>query len=547
MMGISDPATIVTMKPLRFLVLILILALVTRMYQLDSNPPAAYGDEISFAWNAWNILKTGTDEFGTPYPLQFRAFDDYKAPIPVYLLVPFLATIGLNTFAVRLPIALFSIATVWMTYLLGKQIVSKKVGLLSALLLTVSSWHLHLSRGFFESTLSLFFFVTALYFFVSQKNSFGRLIISAIFFGMTLYSYFTPRIFLLLFIPYLFFLKRSDFEKYRKTAFSFWLVLLLFVLPLVYLGIFDKGLSRIEKLTSQREAEIVKQVEFARTSGQAPLLFQKLFHNKPLYWIRSVVNDYLEQLSPNFWYLNGDSSLRYFLGHMGMFYLVELPFLLLGFITLWQTKRNTFWLLSGWILLAPIPAAISGRPFAVRTLGILPAPFFIVASGLVYAWSNLKNNAYAVLKLIIIMGFVVSFGYYLSRYHLEYPHFAATWWGWENKAAIDLALAEQEKYDQIYLSNFYSGLELAFAYYTRLDPRLYRQIKANPVTLADGRHFWQFGKFYIGSLDLDKERLAQNLILPKSLYIGRPEEADSSETINAPDDGRILFKVYRTL
>ena len=64
--------------------------------------------------------------------------------------------------------------------------------------------------------------------------------------------------------------------------------------------------------------------------------------------------------------------------------------------------------------------------------------------------------------------------------------------------------------------------------------------------LVDGRMFWKFGKFYIGSLDLDKERLSQGLIPPKSLYIGRPEEADSAETITAPDDGRILFKIYRT-
>ena len=37
---------------------------------------------------AYSILKTGRDEYGSPFPLLFRSFDDYKAPIPVYLLVP---------------------------------------------------------------------------------------------------------------------------------------------------------------------------------------------------------------------------------------------------------------------------------------------------------------------------------------------------------------------------------------------------------------------------------------------------------------------------
>lgn len=149
------------------------------------------------------------------------------------------------------------------------------------------------------------------------------------------------------------------------------------------------------------------------------------------------------------------------------------------------------------------------------------------------------------MKFVIVIGFGISLGYYLVRYHTEYPQYAATWWGWENKAAIDLALKSQDKYDQIFLSNFYSGLDLAFAFYTKQDPLVYREAKENPIILADGRKFWQFGKFYIGSLDVDNIRLSQNIIPPRSLYIGRPEEADGVGTINAPDDGRILYKIHK--
>ncbi len=517
-----------------------------RSQNLGNNPPAAYGDEISFAWNAWNILKTGTDEYGVPYPLQFRAFDDYKAPIPVYILVPFLRALGLNTFAVRFPVVLFSVATIWITYLLGKRLINGKIGLIAAFLLTISSWHLHLSRGFFESTISLFFFVTATYFFVEAKDDLRKLIFSAIFFALTLYSYFTPRILLILYIPYLFIWKTVVTGINRKQLVGFCLTLLLLLLPLIYLSFFENGLARIEKLTGQRETTIIREVELDRISSGGPEFIKKMLHNRPLYWARFIINDYLEQLSINYWYINGDSSLRYFLGHMGMFYLIELPFLVIGFATLWNSYRSTFWLLTGWLLLAPIPAAISGRPFAVRSLAILPAPFFIVASGLQTIWQKLRSNSSKILKLCIVIGFGISSGYYLVRYHVEYPHYGATWWGWENKAAIDLALKNKDKYDQIFLSNFYSGLDLAFAYYTAQDPSIYAQAKSHPVTLADSREFWKFGKFYIGSLDLDKDRILQNIIPPKSLYIGRPEEADSAETINAPDDGRIIFKIYRT-
>ena len=89
-------------------------------------------------------------------------------------------------------------------------------------------------------------------------------------------------------------------------------------------------------------------------------------------------------------------------------------------------------------------------------------------------------------------------------------------------------------------------MDLAFAYYTAADPIKFRESKENIITLADNRQQVQLGKFYIGSLDIDATRLKAGILPLRTLYIGRPEEADSSETINAPDDGRVLFKIYRT-
>lgn len=91
-------------------------------------------------------------------------------------------------------------------------------------------------------------------------------------------------------------------------------------------------------------------------------------------------------------------------------------------------------------------------------------------------------------------------------------------------------------------------MPLAFAVYEKMDPNIYRQALQNKIILADDRGFIKFGKYYIGSLDLDKKRLSQNLIPEKSLYIGRPEEAEAGITINAPDEaGRIIFRIYETL
>ena len=83
------------------LLLILLLSLFLRFYRLGEFPATLYGDEQAFAWNAYNILKTGKDEYGIPHPLQFRSFNDYKAPIPVYLLVPFIKYITFKSLSLR--------------------------------------------------------------------------------------------------------------------------------------------------------------------------------------------------------------------------------------------------------------------------------------------------------------------------------------------------------------------------------------------------------------------------------------------------------------
>jgi 4-amino-4-deoxy-L-arabinose transferase-like glycosyltransferase len=51
-----------------------------------TNPPGFFVDESSIALNALTIARDGRDEYGTPFPLFFRAFGEYKNPVYIYLL-----------------------------------------------------------------------------------------------------------------------------------------------------------------------------------------------------------------------------------------------------------------------------------------------------------------------------------------------------------------------------------------------------------------------------------------------------------------------------
>lgn len=527
------------------LILICSLGLFLRVWHLGEYPATLYGDEQAFAWNAYNILLLGQDEYGTPYPLHFRSFDDYKAPIPVYLLVPFIASFGLNAFAIRLPIALAGAGTVLATYVLARQFFSKRISLITSFLLAVSPWHVHVSRGYFETTLSLLFVVWAVPLFLKSRGRYSGLLISHFLFALALYSYFTPRIVLPLLLPFLYIVQhRVDRKTYTiRKLFLSGLFLLFLLTPLIGLSVFSNGSARFTKLTSSLQSDIVRVVNRERSATLLPETWKKILHNKATVGMRTVKENYLEQLSINFWYLFGDSSLRYFPGNTGMFYFAELLVIPIGIYALLRRHVRFFVLFVGWILIAAVPSAIVGKPFGLRSLGILPAPFFFVGYGIDCVLKFFRRSIFVGVCIAVIFSF--SLGSYLLRYYLEYPVYAATWWGYENKAAIDYALERSDQYDYVFLSNFYSGATLAYAVYSGMHPTEYRQSLAYPVRVAD-KEVVRLGPLLIGSLDLDEKRLRDKILPENTLYIGRPEEPAGEDVIRAPDDGRVLFVVHDT-
>src|SRR5258708_39966526 len=72
-----------------------------RFYNLASNPPGLYIDEVAIGLNSYDILTTGRDEYGTPWPLAFKSYGDYKMPGYIYMTAVSIVLFGKNEFAVR--------------------------------------------------------------------------------------------------------------------------------------------------------------------------------------------------------------------------------------------------------------------------------------------------------------------------------------------------------------------------------------------------------------------------------------------------------------
>ena len=101
------------------LFLILVLGFVLRFYKVKEIPPSLNWDEVSIAYNAYSILKTGKDEWNQSFPIHFKAYGEYKLPVQIYLSIPGIYLFGLNELGVRITPVIYGTLTVLAMFFLG--------------------------------------------------------------------------------------------------------------------------------------------------------------------------------------------------------------------------------------------------------------------------------------------------------------------------------------------------------------------------------------------------------------------------------------------
>jgi len=177
------------------LILILSLAFFLRIYKINSNPPGLTPDEASLGYNSYSILKTGKDEYGARFPIIFKSFGDYKPGLYVYLTIPSVALLGLNELSIRLPSVIAGVISVFLVYLIVKDFLllenSKKfkLELVAALIAAVNPWLIYFSRGAWEVNIALTLTLTGIYFFLKSLKKHEFIVLSAVFFALTLLDY----------------------------------------------------------------------------------------------------------------------------------------------------------------------------------------------------------------------------------------------------------------------------------------------------------------------------------------------------------------------
>lgn len=475
------------MKNLTFITLsgILLLATFLRLYNITSVPPSASLDEASIGYNAYSILETGLDEYGT-FPILLRAYDDWRPAMHVYATTPFVKIFGLNILSVRLPAVMLSILTVAAVYFLVYELfrisqrtvfLASRIALLTSLFLAISPWHIYISRLGHEVNEGLSFAVFGMLFFLKR-----RIYLSSIFFALSFMSYHSEKIFIPgLFLGMFFIFKKDILEMKKKVVIA--LVLALIILsPFIKETFSSNGLIRLKGtnvFNAQSERFNKQAIRLAKAVKENDWL-GKIIYNRRVLAASIFAEGYISHFDPR-WLFTNASSDRHKVPNLGLLYVWEIPLIFIGivFLILYKFDIKTKKLIFLWLFLSPIPAALTtDAPHAMRSFTFLPMWQVFSALGVFWVINaipvrSIKRFAYPILGLVVIISLI----YLYRQYFIIFPKTQSRSFQYALSKTIPFILENEKFYNKIVFSNqdnLYQSY-MFFLFYSKYDPLLYQR------------------------------------------------------------------------
>jgi 4-amino-4-deoxy-L-arabinose transferase-like glycosyltransferase len=452
-------------------------AAVLRFAGLGTNPPGLWYDEASTGYDAFCILHAGTDRFGDSFPLFFRGFGDYISGLYHYLSIPFIAVLGLTPFAVRLPSAILSLLTVWLTFAAVRRWWDDdRAALLAAAFVAISPWVLPYARSGHRVMLLPFFLALFLAFAARAETAErprGWSLLAGSSLGLAMYGYASGEVLApILFFGYAALLRRRSPEALRYAALGFAVIALPFV-----------GYAAVHP-------EIIF-ARLAETSGREGLVPASVFlHNLLLHY------------DPRFLFISGDANLRHSLPGYGELHWLEAPLLIAGVLVALRRRSRLDLLLLLALATFAVPAAITrfDIPHGLRSIGVVPFVHILSATGAVAILDVLRDRreraALAAFQVALSVGLVLTAAVFSYQVLVHYPSVSGPEWRAGTPDAIAAVLPEARRgRTVIWYTRFVNLDPVEFLFFARVPPGSpltklgdLRFYPPSPADLADPRN-----------------------------------------------------------
>ncbi len=496
------------------------IAILFRFYSLNTIPPSPSLDEVSIGYNAFSILKTGADEYKHRFPLLLRAYDDWRPALYVYIVLPFVSLFGLTPLAVRLPSVILSTGTVILTYALFQLFFKRYVvSIIAIALLAISPWHVYISRLGHEVNLGLLLVLSGIYFFfislVSRKSR-KMLLFSAISFSLSFYAYQSQKIITPLTILCLLILYWNDLMKSKLYVIVSLLTGILVVTPLLLISINPAVSMRLQKTSVFSDHPLYISTDILlRQARQGGDIVAQLQYSRKITTLKIFIQNYLVHFSPQWLFWGGDNE-RHKVSGMGLLYPWEIPFIIIGLISLWRStidKRKKIFIVA-WFFISPLPGALTTEaPHAMRTYSFLPLWQFFTAYGVYYIYTLFQRKIERTIFIGILCSIFVFSGYTLFiQYFSIFPVKQSGSFQYTLPLALAYTIEHENEYNTIIVSNqenLYQSY-MYYLFYSKYDPRQYHFSGGTYSGGYDETH--AIGKYEFRPIVWEKEQFDKGIL-----------------------------------
>lgn len=514
---------------LLFLLLICTASLFLSLFRFGSVPQCFNADEAAFGYNAYSILKTGKDEYGSLLPLRLKSFGDYKLPLYTYGSIPFIALFGLTETGTRAPSVTMAFFLPIAVFLLARELFKKDTPALLSALLVSTSLGLHLiSRHAHEAYLTVFLITLSSYFFLrffrlkDLQSAFGFLLSLS----LALLSYQSTRLFAVFFfisgVIAAVSSRRSPVSSratsrgiYERFLGIFFLLLIAFAsIDFVYKP------ARVNNLVFWNTAGFTLRINELRGKGGS-----RIFYNKLTVGAYVLAERYVSHLSPQFLAMRGDTNNRFGYAGMPPMTLVEYALAIVGLVFLFIKKIKDRWFIAGLLLVSPLTSSLSWLEPSITRLLFFFIPTLILAAFGFYELINSLKKTIWLTFVIILLAFSIeclllfySWNFYLNEYTKKTEVTRAWECGYKE---LGMYIKENyNRFDRFYISRANGQSYIFMLFYLAYPPEKY-QPQAN-LSGPDEYGFGQVEKF-----DKFVFSFPQKIVGTNEVVIGAPKDFDN--------------------
>lgn len=464
---------------------VLLLGVLVRFYALGSVPAGLNQDEASMGYDAYALLHYGLDRNGMHNPVQMIAWGSGQNALQAYVTMPFIAVFDLSVFSIRLVPALFGVFCLMLFYWVARKIAGPKLAVVALFILSISPWHIVLSRWALESNFLPGTILIAMALLIVAQERPRLLYLSFAFFAVSLYAYSTAYAF----VPLFFLIYGIYALRHKIYSIKDWLIacavfaviaapIMLFVIVNLFkLDTIDMGVFTVPRMPG--EARYTHMTSFF--SNEFWLELAKNFHRV------------IEILFIQFNDRETQSSVK----DIGVIYAFSIPFVILGFIAfvrdLWLAgKPSAKMPILLWFIAAVCVAVLSWP--AVHRMNLVFFPIILLAAYGVYILWLKSNLVFAVIVLVYIALFVR----FEKIYFTDYAEEVGSFFFESYTDAVDYAYQHADAAHTLYLSDNLNQPYIHVLFTTKYDVRDYISTVNIPNRSDAFQIVKSFGRFVFG-------------------------------------------------